>query len=123
MTKDVAIRVALGARRSEVVRLVLLEGLQPVMIGTAAGLAGGFALVRVFASHPFLQTLLFKVASTDLSTYALPVTVVLANAVLACLVPFRRALRLDPATTLKAEYNTSCGGSLEYARCGVQTDD
>jgi putative ABC transport system permease protein len=102
-SRDIAIRVALGARRSEVVRLVLFEGLQPVMIGTVAGLAGGVALVRIFASHPFLQTLLFKVASTDLSTYALPLTVVLANAVLACLVPLGRALRLNPATTLKAE--------------------
>lgn len=102
-SRDIAIRVALGARRSEVVRLVLLEGLQPVMMGTVAGLAGGFALVRVFSSHPFLQALLFRVASADLSTYALPVTVVLANAVLACLVPLSRALRLDPATTFKAE--------------------
>jgi putative ABC transport system permease protein len=102
-SKDIAVRVALGARRSEVVRLVLLEGLQPVMIGTVAGLAGGFALMRVLGSHPFVQTLLFKVASTDLSTYALPVTVVLASAGLACLVPLRRALRLDPATAFKAE--------------------
>lgn len=102
-SRDIAIRVALGARRSEVVRLVLLEGLQPVMMGTVAGLAGGFALVRVFSSHPFLQALLFRVASADLSTYALPVTVVLANAVLACLVPLSQALRLDPATTFKAE--------------------
>ena len=102
-SREIAIRVALGASRSEVVRHVLLEGLRPVMIGTGVGLAGGCALVRIFASHPFLQTLVFNVASTDLSTYALPVTVVCANALLACLVPFRRALRLDPATTLKAE--------------------
>jgi predicted lysophospholipase L1 biosynthesis ABC-type transport system permease subunit len=102
-SRDLAIRVALGARRPEVVRLVLLEGLQPVLIGTVAGLVGGFVLVRVFAVHPFLQTLLFRVASTDLSTYALPVVVVLVNAVLACAVPLRRALGLHPSSPLKAD--------------------
>lgn len=102
-SKDIAIRVALGASRSEVVRLVLLEGLRPVMVGTGVGIAGGFALVRVLESHPSLHTLLFKVASTDVSTYALPVTVIVANAVLACLAPLGRALRFDPATTFRAE--------------------
>ncbi|HET7694544.1 MAG TPA: ABC transporter permease [Vicinamibacterales bacterium] len=101
--KGIAIRVALGARRVEVVRLVLIEGLQPVMIGIAAGLAGGFVLIRALAADPFLQTLLFQVASTDVSAYALPVTMVLASAILACLVPLKRALGLDPVTTLKAE--------------------
>jgi predicted permease len=102
-SRDIAIRIALGARRSEILRLVLLEGLLPVIIGTGAGLGGGCVLVRVFSYHPFSQTLLFKVAPSDLSTYALPVALIVANAVLACLVPFRRALRLDPVKALKAE--------------------
>jgi putative ABC transport system permease protein len=102
-TRDIAIRIALGARRAEVARLVLLEGMRPGLLGVGAGLAGGFALVRIFESHPFVQSLLFKVGSTDLSTYALPVSVALGSAVVACLVPLRRALRLDPAATFRAE--------------------
>jgi predicted permease len=101
-SKDFAIRIALGARRLEILRLVLAEGLQPVIIATLAGLLGAVALVRALAIHPFSQALLFNVASTDLSTYSLPVAVVFANAALACLVPIKRALRVDPATTLKA---------------------
>jgi putative ABC transport system permease protein len=92
---EIAIRMALGADSARVVRLVMRDGLAIV----AAGLVVGFGIAYV-ASH-LITKLLFQVAATDISTYAVVVAVVLGTAVLSCLVPSRRALRANPAAVFR----------------------
>jgi ABC-type antimicrobial peptide transport system permease subunit len=96
-TKEIGIRVTLGARRFGVVRLVLSEVLLVTMIGLAAGAACGFALSRLVTS------VLFEVKPTDFWSIALPVVCLfLANA-LAALPPVLRAARVDPMVALRYE--------------------
>jgi putative ABC transport system permease protein len=96
-TAELGIRMALGASASDVLRLVVGQGMRPVIIGLAVGLLAALALARV------LQGFLFGVAQTDPGTYV-TVTVVLSSAaILACYLPARRAARVDPMTALRAE--------------------
>jgi len=96
-TREMGIRLALGARRGDVVGLVVRQGMAVVAVGLALGLAAALAASRLVAG------LLFEVAPTDPAVYA-AVTAVLALAGLAaCLVPARRASRVDPATALRVE--------------------
>jgi putative ABC transport system permease protein len=96
-TREIGIRVALGARRQEILRLVVGEGLLTVVGGIAAGLVAGAALSRV------LVTLLYQVKPWDPATFASIAVVIAGVALGACVLPARRALRVDPATTLRAE--------------------
>lgn len=94
-TREVAIRMALGARSAGVMRLVFLDGLTPVVIGVALGLAAAWALSRVLAA------LLFGVTATDAAVFlAVPVTLLFV-AVMATLIPARRAVRADPMSILR----------------------
>jgi len=95
--REIGIRMTLGARRSEVIRTVLVSGLRLAGIGLAVGLAGALALNRL------LSGFLFGVSSTDAPTYALASTALVAMAAIACLLPAWRASRIDPARTLRAE--------------------
>jgi ABC-type antimicrobial peptide transport system permease subunit len=91
---EFGIRMAVGARPADIARLVLGECSIQIALGIAAGLAGAFALARV------LQGLLYSVTPADPLTFA-AVTVLLAGVALAvCLLPARRAARIDPVTTL-----------------------
>jgi predicted permease len=95
--RELGLRLALGAPPRRVLALVLRQGMAPVAAGLAAGLAGALAVTRV------LGTLLFEVSATDAATLA-SVTVLLgAVGLAAAYLPSRRAARLDPATTLRAE--------------------
>jgi ABC-type antimicrobial peptide transport system permease subunit len=96
-TREVGIRLAVGAQPGALVRLLMKEGLALVIIGTAAGLLLGVASARV------LQTLLFGVGGTDPATFiGAPLVLVAAGAV-AAFIPARRASRVDPASVLRAE--------------------
>jgi predicted permease len=96
-TSELGIRVALGATAADVLRLVVGQGMRPVMIGLGAGVIAALALGRL------LHGLLFDIAETDPGTYAV-VTVVLGSvAILACYLPARRAARVDPMLALRAE--------------------
>ena len=96
-TREIGIRVALGARRADVVRLVLSRGLALSVAGAALGLAGAVALTR------FLRALLFEVSPVDTVSFVVVTMVMLAIALLACWIPARRALAIAPADALRVE--------------------
>ncbi len=96
-THEIGIRMALGARSTNVLGLVLKGGMMLAVIGAAIGVAGAFALTRL------MSTLLFGVTPTDTATFiGLPVGL-LAVALLACYLPARRATKVDPLTALRYE--------------------
>jgi putative ABC transport system permease protein len=96
-TRELGIRVALGADRRAVVRLIVGEGLKLAAIGIGIGLAGSYLLTGT------LQTLLFEVSPLDPAVLATTSAAVLLVAIVASYVPARRALRIDPMTALRAE--------------------
>jgi putative ABC transport system permease protein len=96
-TRELGIRVALGANRAAVVRLIVGEGLVLAGIGLAIGLAGAWALTGT------LKTLLYEVSPLDPAVLGAAAAGVLMVATLASFVPARRALRVDPMTALRGE--------------------
>ena len=96
-TQEIGIRLALGAQRFDVLRLVIFQGMRFVLAGVVLGLIGVFLCTRL------LQSLLVGIAANDLATMV-AVSVLLASvAFLACLVPARRATRVDPIVALRTE--------------------
>jgi putative ABC transport system permease protein len=96
-TREVGVRVALGAQRGDVLRLVLWSGLSLVGVGVALGLVAAFVATR------FLGTLIFGVSPVDPPTFAAAAGLLTMIALCAHWVPIRRALRIDPASALRAE--------------------
>ena len=96
-TREIGIRIALGAQWSDVRKLVLRSGMGLVAIGLTIGLAGALALTRL------MRSLLFEVAPTDLLTFATVVLCVIAAASLSCYIPARRATKVDPLVALRYE--------------------
>lgn len=96
-SREIAIRMALGAKRGDVLRLVLGQGFRLTLIGLSIGLASSFALTR------FLRGQLFGVTTTDPLTYAGVGTLLCLVALLACYIPARRATKVDPNTALRCE--------------------
>jgi predicted permease len=96
-THEIAIRLALGAQRGNVFRLVLGQGLQLTLTGLAVGIAGSLALTR------YLKSELFGVTSTDLLTYAAVALLLCLVALVACYIPARRATKVEPMEALRYE--------------------
>ncbi|HEX7330249.1 MAG TPA: ABC transporter permease [Pyrinomonadaceae bacterium] len=96
-THEIGIRMALGARRADVMRLVVRQGMTMTLIGLALGLVGAFSISRV------LRGLLHGVSPTDPITFIAVSIVLLVVALLACLLPARRATRVDPIVALRTE--------------------
>jgi putative ABC transport system permease protein len=96
-TREVGVRVVLGAQRGDVLRLVLSSGLSLVAIGVGAGLVVAVATTR------YLGTLVFGVSPVDPATFAGAAALLTVVALVAHGVPIRRALRIDPASALRAE--------------------
>ncbi len=95
--REIGIRIALGAQRSDVFRLVLGQGLKLALIGICIGLAASFGLTRLMASQ------LYGLSATDPLTFAGVAIGLAFSALLACYIPARRAMRVDPAVALRHE--------------------
>jgi ABC-type antimicrobial peptide transport system permease subunit len=96
-TREIGVRLALGADRRAIAALVAAQGARMVALGTVAGLAVALAAARL------IQARLFGVGPTDPLTFAAVVAVLVAAALLACLVPARRATKVDPLEALRYE--------------------
>ena len=96
-TREIGIRVALGADRRAVTRLIIGEGMTLASIGLVAGLAGALLLTRA------METMLYEVSPTDPAVLAATAAGVLGVAALALVVPALRAMRVDPAVALRAQ--------------------
>jgi putative ABC transport system permease protein len=96
-SREIGIRLALGARPLDVLKLVVGQGMALGLIGAGLGLAGAFALTRL------MKTLLFGVTPTDLWTFVAAPVLLLSVTLLACYLPARRAVRIDPLLALRHE--------------------
>ena len=94
---EVGICVALGAQRSDVLRLVMGDGAKLALVGIAIGIAGALAITRV------MEKLLFAVTPTDPATFTVVATGLAMVALAACYIPVRRAMRIDPVAALRYE--------------------
>jgi putative ABC transport system permease protein len=96
-TREIGVRMALGARGGDVVRLILRHGLLMVLLGTLLGGVGALQLTQL------MQTLVFGMSASDPLTFAAVAVVLLLVAAVACYVPARRASRMDPMRALRVE--------------------
>jgi ABC-type antimicrobial peptide transport system permease subunit len=96
-TPEIGIRLALGAQRSELLRLTLIDGLKPAGVGLIIGLAGAAGATRLISS------LLYSVQPLDASVFAVVAVVLVAVAAAACLLPAWRASCVDPIVALRYE--------------------
>jgi len=96
-THEIGVRLALGARKGNVILLILKQGMSPALVGAALGLGGAWAMTRLMSG------LLFEVSATDPVTFAGVTLLLLAIALLACWIPARRATKVDPMIALRCE--------------------
>jgi putative ABC transport system permease protein len=96
-TNEIGIRMALGAQREQVLRLVIIDGLRPALLGLAVGLGGSAAVVRL------IRTMLYDTRPLDPLVFAAVAGILLVVAAMACLAPAWRASRLDPMQALRTE--------------------
>lgn len=95
--QEMGIRVALGAERRDIVRLVVGHGMRLALLGAAIGIAGAFAVTRL------MSTMIYGIGAHDPATFAGVVALLVASAAMACLLPAWRATRVNPVETLRSE--------------------
>jgi putative ABC transport system permease protein len=96
-TQEIGIRMALGAEQNQILKMVLRHGSLMALLGTAIGLVSAFALARL------ITTMLFQTSAADPPTFSVVPLLLLAVALLACYIPARRAMRVDPMVALRNE--------------------
>jgi putative ABC transport system permease protein len=102
-TREIGIRMALGADRKKILRLVMRQGMILVSYGLSAGLLLALALTRLLTSSIFVIPLLFGVSATDSLTFGSITLLLISVALLACWIPARRATTVDPMVALRCE--------------------
>ena len=96
-TQEIGIRIALGAGREDVMKMIVLQGARIASTGLIIGMLAAFGLTR------YLEKLLFSVSPEDPATFAMVALVLALVALLACYIPARRTLRVDPMISLRYE--------------------
>ncbi len=96
-TREIGVRMALGARRQNVLALVIGQGMRPAFAGVGIGMAGAFALTRLLASQ------LYETRATDPATFVLVALGLLFVSLIACYIPAQRAVKIDPMIALRSE--------------------
>ena len=96
-TREIGIRIALGAQRQTVLRLIMGQGARLAVAGVVVGLVGAFGLTRL------MESLLFGVSPRDFGTFSLVPAIVLVLILVGCFIPALRATKLDPVVALREE--------------------
>jgi putative ABC transport system permease protein len=96
-TREIGVRIALGAGSGDVLKMILSQGLRTIFMGVAIGIAGSLALTRT------VESLLFGVTATDPLTFGGVTLLLVCAALLACFIPARRATKVDPMVALRYE--------------------
>jgi putative ABC transport system permease protein len=96
-TREIGVRIALGAKSADVLKMILSQGARTILVGVAIGIAGALALTRA------AESLLFGVRATDPLTFGGVTLLLVGAALLACYIPAQRATRVDPMIALRYE--------------------
>jgi putative ABC transport system permease protein len=96
-TQEIGIRMALGAERERVLRLMLMDGLRPALVGLALGMAASIAVTRL------IRSVLYGTSPLDATVFFLVIVTLLLSSIAACLVPAWRAARIEPMKALRSE--------------------
>ncbi|HSQ19152.1 MAG TPA: FtsX-like permease family protein, partial [Blastocatellia bacterium] len=102
-TQEIGIRMALGARQTDVLKMILRQGMTLVLVGVALGLGGAYGLTKYLESRVGLSQMLYGVRLSDPPTYGLVAAVLTLVSFVACYIPARRATKVNPMATLRFE--------------------
>jgi putative ABC transport system permease protein len=102
-THEIGIRMALGASQTDVLKMVVRQGMALSLIGVALGLGGAYVLTKYLESWMQLSKMLYGIKPTDPMTYGVVAVLLTVVAVIACYLPARRATKVDPMAALRAE--------------------
>jgi len=101
--REIGIRMALGASKTDVMKMVIRQGMALAVIGVALGLGGAYLLTKYLESRMNLSRMLYGVKPNDPLTYGVTAVLLTAVALIACYLPARRAMRVDPMVALRRE--------------------